>query len=489
MALQEGSMEAIGAQGESALRFLPSLRKPLLLLGSLLIGLLIWNIRPTAPLNVEAVHFLATLTAAVVLWIGDVFDDYVVGLILLMSWVVLGIASSKMALSGFSHSSWFFVVAALGLGAAVAKSGLLHRLGIRLLRRIPLTSHKSHSFVLFASGLLVTPLLPTGKARAVIALPISQSIAKATGFANRSNGSAALALAAVIGFCHMSFMFLTGAETCLIGWNLLPVEAKTEFGWMAWFLAALPTGILIFLFVFFAIHYLFPLKPEDKIKDLKNTPPPHLENAEPLSPVEWIAMTVLALTLIGWLTKSLHGIDETWVALGGLLAFLTTGGLDKKSFRNNLDWGLIIFFGIINSMAVISKQLKIDRWVAELVAPALADVSTSPVGFLISVILIVWTARVFLRKATSVALMTVILVPVGHDIGVHPGVILLTIIAASECFVLPYQDGPYQLAYSSTDGQAFSHGQARKVLAAKFIATMLAVAVSVPYWKLLGLIQ
>lgn len=489
MALQERSLDVIGSLGESAFRSLPLFRKPFLLLCSFLIGLLIWNMPPSAPLQANGVRFLATLTVGVVLWIGEVFDDYVVGLILLMSWVVLGIVSSDLALAGFSQSSWFFVVSALGLGAAVARSGLLNRLAIRILNRIPLTSHKSHSFVLFVSGLLVTPLLPTGKARAVIALPVSQAIAKATGFADCSNGSAALSLAALIGFSHMSFMFLTGGEFCLIGWNLLSVEAKSEFGWMAWFVAALPTGTLIFLFVYLAIHFLFPLKTQDRIKELKSAPQPHLENAQPLSQAEWVAMIVLALTLVGWLTKPFHGIDETWVALGGLLAFLTTGGLDKKSFRNNLDWGLILFFGIINSMAGISQHLKIDRWVAELVSPILADVSTNPMGFLLAVILIVCLTRFFLRKATSIVLMTLILLPIGHDIGVHPGVILLTILAASECFLLPYQDGPYQIAYSSTDGQAFSHGQARKLLAVKYLATLLAVAVSIPYWRFLGLIR
>jgi divalent anion:Na+ symporter, DASS family len=489
MAIYAREVEAIGTEGESVLRFLPSLRTPLLLSGSLLIGFLIWNIPPSASLDVKGVQFLATLAVGVVLWVGDVFDDYVVGMMLLMSWVVLGIVPSKLALSGFSHSSWFFVVAALGLGAAVGNSGLLHRLAMRVLNRIPLSCHKTHTFVLFVSGLLITPLLPTGKARAVIALPVSQAIAKATGFSDRSHGSAALSLAALIGFSHMSFMFLTGGEFCLIGWNLLPVESKARFGWMDWFVAALPTGILVFLFVFLAIHFLFPLRPEDRIQEVANAPHPHLQNAEPLSPAEWIAMTVLALTLVGWLTKPWHCIDETWVALGGLLAFLTTGGLDKKSFRDNLDWGLVIFFGIINSMAVISDHLKIDRWLSGLLSPALAYVSTTSVGFLLAVILIVCVTRVFLRKSPSIALMTLILVPVGHNLGIHPGVILLTILAASECFFLPYQDGPYQLAYSSTDGQAFSHAQARKILAARFLATTLAITLSVPYWKLLGLIQ
>lgn len=58
-----------------------------------------------------------------------------------------------------------------------------------------------------------------------------------------------------------------------------------------------------------------------------------------------------------------------------------------------------------------------------------------------------------------------------------------------ECFLLGYQDGPYQIAYAGGGGTAFTHGQARKILAAKYLATLLAVAVSVPYWKFLGFIR
>jgi anion transporter len=489
MAIQERSTEVIGILGESAFRTLPSLRKPLLLLSSLVIGLLIWNIPPPPSLDTNGTHFLATLTVGVVLWMGDVFDEYIVSLILLLSWVVLGIATSKVALVGFSQSSWFFVVSALGMGAAVNKSGLLQRLSLRLLSRVPLKSYKLLTFVLFASGILITPLLPTGKARAVIALPVSEAISKSAGFADRSHGSAALSLSALIGFSHMCFMFLTGAEFCLIGWNLLPQTAKLDFGWKTWFIAALPAGMVVFLFVFTTINYLFALDPKAKAELSRKTLAPELANLGPLSKAEAIAAGVLALTLIGWLTKPLHQVDETWIALAGLLTFLTAGSLDKKTFRNNVDWGLILFFGVVNSMAAVSHHLKIDRWVMDLVSPLLSTIAFGPLGFLTGVILIVGFGRFFLRKAAAVAVFTFALAPLGAQVGIHPGVLLLSVLMASECFLLSYQDGPYQIAYSSTDGRAFSHSQARKVLAAKFMATVLAIAVSIPYWKLLGFIQ
>jgi divalent anion:Na+ symporter, DASS family len=220
---------------DSVYRGLPSLKTPLAIVLAFAVGWVISNIpTPAASLNANGAQFLVTLAIGVVLWVSNVFDEYVVAFMLLASWVLLEIVPAKVALEGFSHESWFFVVAALGMGAAVAKSGLLQRIAAQILRRIPITAYKSHTFLLFASGLIFTPMLPTGKARVVLALPFSHAIAEATGFPKRSNGSAALALSATIGFSQMSFVFLTGAESCLLGWNLLPETVKSEFGWVTW---------------------------------------------------------------------------------------------------------------------------------------------------------------------------------------------------------------------------------------------------------------
>jgi len=489
MWIGEQSMEAFGAIRGSASRTLPSLKTPFRVLLACAVGWIIWNLPPTASLSTDALHFLATLAAGVILWVSNTFDEYIVALMLLASWVLLNIVPANVALDGFSHQSWFFVVAALGMGAAVAQLGLLRRLATQIWARIPTTAYKTHSFLLFASGLLITPLLPMGKARVAVALPVSQAVAQATGFPNHSNGSAALALSAMIGFSHMSFMFLTGAEFCLLAWNLLPEPAKSEFGWSAWFIAALPAAIFVFLFVFFSIHLLFPLSQKDRL-DMKNRAGEFpVDNLGPLSEAEWIALAVLLATFTGWITVPLHGIRETWVAVLGLLAFLATGVLDKKTFKNGVDWGLALFFGIVNSMAVVSRHLEVDRWLVTLIGPVLSTVTSGPCTFLIAVVTIVFCARFFLRKAATAVISPLLIMPYGQAIGIHPGVVLVTILAASECFLLAYQDGPYQIAYSSTNGRAFTHRQARKILAIKFVGTILAIALSIPYWRFIGLVQ
>jgi hypothetical protein len=110
-------------------------------------------------------------------------------------------------------------------------------------------------------------------------------------------------------------------------------------------------------------------------------------------------------------------------------------------------------------------------------------------GFLLVVYMVICCVRFFLRKAPTAVLFAVTFLPFSESMGIHPGVMIVAAIMIGECFLLGYQDGPYQIAYSGAAGTAFTHSQARKILGAKYVATFLALAISVPYWKFFGWIR
>ena len=196
----------------------------------------------------------------------EVFDQHVVAFLLLLSWLFFGIVPPKIAFAGFSENAWFFVIGSLGMGAAINQCGLLYRLGVALLRHVPPHRYKLLTFILFGSGFFATPLLPLGRARAVLLGTFNKSIYQTTGFKPCSNGSAGLGLSTFLASGQLSFMFLTGAAYGLAGWSLMPPSAKAEFGWLSWLMAALPAGIFTFLFLFAATHFLFPLTEEDRVE-------------------------------------------------------------------------------------------------------------------------------------------------------------------------------------------------------------------------------
>ncbi len=458
---------------------------PLIALG---VGSVIWQMPPAAPLDERGIHFLATLAAAVILWVFDIYDQHIVALALLPVWIVTGIAPVNLALAGFSKSSWFFVLAALGMGAAITRSGLLYRVALKTLRRLP-ANYTVYTLVLGASGLLATPLLPSARARLAVIAPISMSICDAIGFKPRSNGSAGLVLAAYIGFSQLSFVFLTGANFTLIGWNLLPEAEKANFGWAAWTLAALPGGILTLVILLLSIQIFFRLTPQEQPKLLSTTLDTQLEILGPLTRAEWLSLGIFAFALTGWIAKPLHGIDETWVAVAAFLALSLTGVLDHKGLKNNIDWGLLLLVGVLLSLAGLVPALKVDRWLIVTIGPILSAVSADPLSFLALVALMVYALSFFLRRPAAVMVVMLSLSDWAQNLGIHPGVFLVAVCMAVDSWFFPYQSDSYQIAYYSTDEKAFSHAQARKLMIVKFFASFLAIAISIPYWRALGFVK
>ena len=101
---------------------------------------------------------------------------------------------------------------------------------------------------------------------------------------------------------------------------------------------------------------------------------------------EWLSLIVSALAVAGWLTSFAHGIDEAWIALGALVFCLLTHILDRKGFKNNIDWGFLFFLGVTYSLSDILLRLKLDQWFTGFLQPALASFSFHPTSFLIVVV-------------------------------------------------------------------------------------------------------
>lgn len=463
-------------------------RRWLYALPALAAGAVVWHLPPPAPLDASGMHFLATLTAAVALWSVNVFDDFVVALGLLVVWVAADIARPEVALSGFTKPSWFLFVGALGIGAGVTRSGLLYRAALALVRRVR-PSYPRYTAILAVAGLLATPALPSMTSRQAVVAPVSWAIAESVGFAPRSPGAAGLVLATFLGFSLLGFAFLTGSTGGLLGWNVLPEAARAQFGWTAWAVAAAPATLVTLGGLWLAIHVLFGLPPQGGVRVSRERFQAQLEILGPFTRREAFSLGVLVLALIGWGTTPLHGVGEAWIAMGGLVLFLLGGVLDRGSLRANVDLGFLLFLGVVSSLSAVVSAVKADRWLMTLVAPVLEAAAVHAVVLLLAVALVNIAVRFVLNKFAAMILLTLTLTPLGQQLGVHPGVVLLVILLTTDVWFFPYQLDVYQVAYFGTGEQGFSHAQGRRFLAAKLLVSLLAIVVSVPWWRMLGLIR
>jgi DASS family divalent anion:Na+ symporter len=323
----------------------------------LVAGLTLWNVPPLPGLDTGSMHMLALLTWAVIFWAFDVLPDYVVGLGLIMGWILFSIVPPEVAVSGFTTSPFFLIIGVLGITASLQSSGLLFRLALYILRCFPLT-YRGQTLGLALSGTTITTFIPDSTSATAIAGPIILALSDSLGYARRSNGSAGLAMAALLGFGQMGPFFLTGAAENLLAWGLLPVAVRAQITWGNWAFTALPLAFVTFGMAFVLTLFFFP--PEFQPTISRGLIETQIEALGPPSCAEIVNGVVLIGAIIGWITAPYHQVDVAWVAMIGLALLLATNLLDRTTFRAGINWDFLFYLGAVLSLTSVVRQLGID---------------------------------------------------------------------------------------------------------------------------------
>src|SRR5688572_29420490 len=156
-----------------AKRFQPK-PAPLLTIATTLLFLVLAAVfaRESPPLG-----FVLLLGAAVTLWATAMLPEFSMGLGLAASWVLFEVATPAQAFVGYGSPSFIAIVAILSIAAAISTSGLLYRIGLLLVRRMP-RGLFGQALTFMVTGILLTPLLPSSTARAALAAPLALTAAQ-----------------------------------------------------------------------------------------------------------------------------------------------------------------------------------------------------------------------------------------------------------------------------------------------------------------------
>jgi hypothetical protein len=81
------------------------------------------------------------------------------------------------------------------------------------------------------------------------------------------------------------------------------------------------------------------------------------------------------------------------------------------------------------------------------------------------------------------------LLPLAATLEINPFVIGLVVLLVNEPWFFPHQNMIFQTLMSSTEGRLFEPGQTVKLAFYHVVIAVIAVVVSFPYWKYIGLIK
>jgi DASS family divalent anion:Na+ symporter len=356
------------------------------------------------PANAQG-QFLLLLPAGLLLWISGALPEFAVGLILITSWVLFGLAKPNQALAGFASSNWVFVVSILGLASAIASSGLLYRVGLLLVRRMP-PSLFGQSVTLLLTGVILSPLLPQNKGRVTLTTPLALTLCDALHLKDRSPAAVVLGMAAWVGSTQLSFMFLNGQTINLLTWGLLPEASRLHFDWIYWLIAAAPLGILAGAGTLASMFLVLRPKVAGSVSsDRVNL---QLAVLGPLTRRELIMTLIIVVIVIGWIGAGALHLDMGMIALLGLLATVGAGIFDKRSFQQ-LDWNYLIFFGVIMGISGIIVSMGLDKTLADVVGTALRQFGNQPVFVVLGVAGLSMLLNLLLSQQTAVLIIGVTL--------------------------------------------------------------------------------
>ena len=437
-------------------------------------------VNPLSPL----LAFLLVLGAAVALWVAAVLPDFVVCIALVIAWVLLGMATPAEAVGGYGTTSWISVLAILSIASAIASSGLLFRFGLLLVGRLP-PGLFAQGLIFLVSGIVLAPLMPSSNARARLTTPAALTAAQTQRFAERGPESAFLGMATFIGSAPLLFLFLNGSTSCLLGLGLMPEESRARFSLVNWFLAAAPlaavvgAGSLVVIWLLLrpgAVQAASPARLDLQLSLLGR--PSGREVAMGL---------IVAVMVLGWNVGPALGISSAIVGLVSVLLAALAGCFNRQALQT-LNWDFLISYGVILALPRVAETLGFNAVIAEALRAVIGESHLSPLVFVLSLAVLNTVVRFVLADDLSLLLLGLALVPTAPVIGVDPWIIIITLLASFSPWFLPSQSVSYAIAYEATEGRLFTHRQARLACLGYTAVTFVGLAVSVPYWRFLGLV-
>jgi DASS family divalent anion:Na+ symporter len=267
--------------------------------------------------------------------------------------------------------------------------------------------------------------------------------------------------------------------------DLLPPPERAHFDWLAWLLAAAPAGIVIFICAAVMLLVLFraPGRPRAIAAMLRR----QQQVLGPVSPREGVLLAAVAVLVGGVLLRPLLAIDPAWLAVGALALTLAGGGLDRDSYRSAIDWGFLTFFGVLLGTGGVLHSVGVDAWISMRLVP-LAQRVGDPGMLVLLLGIFVILCRVVLPWIPATLVLSLALVPAAGQVGIAPWVVGFVVLLVANTWLHPNQSDFHRVLRDATGADLVTQRDNLIAGVALTVITLVAVLVSIPYWRALGLL-
>jgi len=458
-------------------------------LGVVILGAIIWFIPFPAGLTAQAWHLFAIFVATIVGFIVKPLPIGAVALISITFSAFVGVLKPAEALSGFSNTVIWLIVAAFVFSVAFKKTGLGRRVAYTVMRAIGGSALKLGYAVVLAD-MIIAPATASNAARAGgIMFPIVRSLCSAFGSepgpTARKIGSYLLMVSYQgDGICSAMFMTASAANTLVV---VLAAKALgADISWGLWALGAIVPGIVSFFVIPYYIYKAYPPELKDT-PEAKQIAADELQRMGPMSWGEKVTTAVFIGMLALWATSQYNHIDAAIVALAGVAVTLITKVVDWEDVIGEKHaWDTLIWMGSLIGLADYLSKLGFIPWFAKAVGASLVGVPWT-LSLLVLVLVYMYAHYGFASIAGHVTAMYVAFASVAVAAGAPLMLSVLILAYASHlCMSLThYAAGPAPIYFGAgyiPQGTWWKHGFVISV-----INIVIWLGLGSAWWKVLGL--
>jgi len=191
--------------------------------------------------------------------------------------------------------------------------------------------------------------------------------------------------------------------------------------------------------------------------------------------------------LLGMLATPMVRIDPAWLSTGALVVTIAGGALDRERFRAAIDWGFLVFLGVLLGAGGVLRSVGLDAWLGASLVP-LARLVGDPALLVIAIGALVVVVRVVLPWVPATVLLSLTLVPAAAGFGMSPWVVGLIVLTMCTTWLHPNGSDFYRVTRSAIGEQLFTDRQGAALGAAMTLVALVGLTVSIPFWRALGLL-
>ena len=428
-------------------------------------------------LSPRAKRFLAILAVLVFLFVVEPIPLEITAICIGVFLILLKIGDTKEVWAPYMHPVVVFIMCCLIFAIALEKTGITKRLGYFIIKRAG-TSVVKFTFIISISLGLASSFMHDAAACA-IGIVTMLPLMRAVGIEPNTNTAKFMMLSLPFACSCGGMGTLVGGGRCMVSAAFLKEFTGIEITFLEWIKFAMPAAIITVPVAVLVVYFVFRPDPKFKLPEFD-------EDLGPLTSMEKITITIIALCFLCWLTKGLHGIHYSVTGMLGVSALTLAGVLKWEDINDNLEWGTALFiFGGGISLGLAMGYSGAADYFAHLFFPLIQGK-----GWIVLFIgVAVFGALVTnaMANVAAAALILPIVIPMAMLEGVDPRVLALCLgTATSFAMLLVIGCPPNAIAYSY---RYFKASDLTKLgLVATPVLLIVLIIVATTWWKILGLV-